>query len=250
MNKDESVDNLESNEESNQRPYELMNHRYNIDPRTSDSLTSEAFSKYFYPSFYERLQRMDIKRSIVNELHKPIRKHFKRRRVIVKGFDDIFQADLVDVQKFSRENYGNKYILTILDLFTKRAWAVPIRPKGSKDVAAAMESVLKNLKKTPKNLQTDDGLEFMNKDFEKLMKRYNINHYSTFSKLKAQSVERLNRTLKNQMWKEFNVRGSYNYTRILDTLLKKYNSTEHRTIGLPPNKVDHSNRYDVLKKNV
>ena len=55
---------------------------------------------------------------LAEELHKPIRKHFKKRRVISKHVDDIWAADLVDMQYYSRSNKGYKYILMIIDVFS------------------------------------------------------------------------------------------------------------------------------------
>ena len=190
----------------------------------------------------------EIKRSLVNELHKPIRYNFPRRKVIVKGFNDLFQVDLIDMQKYSRFNKGNKYLLTIIDCFTKKAWAVPIKSKSGPDVAAAMGTVLASLDNPPKYIAHDAGGEFINPSFSRLMKQYNITEYNIYSDTKAQTVERFNRTLKTLMWKEFNFRGSYDYLAFLDSLLLKYNSTPHRsTGGVAPNKVDQSNRYDVMR---
>ncbi|KAK9738209.1 hypothetical protein QE152_g10038 [Popillia japonica] len=101
-----------------------------------------------------------------------------------------------------------------------------------------MEKILKI--KSPKNLQTDQGKEFFNNKFKKLMKKYNVNHYSTFSEKKAAIVERVNRTLKNLMWKEFSYRGTYRWVDLLKEIVYKYNNTKHRTIDMKP--------IDVTKK--
>lgn len=191
---------------------------------------------------------METKRSIVNELHKPLRHNFPRRKVIVKGFNDLFQADLVDLKKLSKENKDVKYLLTVIDCFTKKAWAKPLMSKKGGEVSIAMESILKTLDKPPKFLCHDAGKEFNNRVFKNLMKKYGITNYNAYSDLKAQTVERFNRTLKEKMWREFNVRGSYDYLSFLETLLNDYNNKIHRSTGLPPNEVNESNRYDVMKK--
>lgn len=149
------------------------------------------------------------KRILIEELHRQARKNFKRRRVITKGIDDLWQADLVEMRSFSVYNKGYNYLLTIIDTFSKFAWGVAVRTKTGVEVTQAIESVFKKYRRIPKNLQTDDGKEFFNQDFNKLMLKYSINHYSTYSVLKASIVERFNRTLKNMMWKEFSFTGSY-----------------------------------------
>ena len=55
----------------------------------------------------------------VYTLHKPTRKPKKHRKTIAHGIDAIHQADLVDVSALSRENKGNKFILTNIDIFSK-----------------------------------------------------------------------------------------------------------------------------------
>lgn len=89
----------------------------------------------------------------------------------------------------------------------------------------------------PKNLQTDDGKEFFNNNFSTLLKKYNINHYSTYSTMKASIVERFNRTLKEKMWKNFSLTGSYNWINSLQKMLFDYNHTIHRTIKTEPSNV-------------
>lgn len=78
------------------------------------------------------------------------------------------------------------------------------------------------------------------------MKSLDINHYSTFSALKASIVERFNRTLKNMMWKEFSNNGNYRWTGLLNKLVSKYNSTRHHTIKMRPIDVGPSNEVHLL----
>ena len=72
---------------------------------------------------------------LANELHKPIRRKFEKRRVIITGknsnspIDNTWTADLVDMQPYSRWNKGYKYLLTVLDVFSKYAWVIPIKDK-------------------------------------------------------------------------------------------------------------------------
>lgn len=190
---------------------------------------------------------MEIKRTVVNELHKPARKNFKRRRTIVKGLHDLFQADLVEMIPYAKVNKGFKYILVVINAFSKFAWAKPLKTKNGRDVTKAMRSILVTIK-PPKNLQTDQGKEFFNADFQKLMKDFNINHYTTYSSVKASIVERLNRTLKGLMWKEFSYRGNYKWTDILAKLVTKYNNTYHKTIGMKPINVNSKNENVILKQ--
>ena len=80
------------------------------------------------------------------------------------------------------------------------------------------------------------------------MQEYNINHYSTFSNLKASIVERCIRTIKNQMWKQFSLQGNYKWLNILDKIVSKYNNTKHSVIGISPAKVTKKNEKEILAR--
>jgi transposase InsO family protein len=190
----------------------------------------------------------DLKRKIVDELHKPARVHFPRRNTVVKGINDLYQADLIEMKPHSRINKGFKYILTIINCFTKVADALPLKDKKGKSVAEAMEIAIKRDKNKIKHLQTDDGKEYFNKDFAALMKKYKINHYSTKSEVKAAIIERFNRTLKGAMYKMFSRRGSYVWYDMLPDLISEYNNKFHRTIGMKPIQVNRKNAKKVLKR--
>lgn len=190
---------------------------------------------------------MDIKSQIVNELHKPARRNFPRRNTVIKGLKDLyFQADLVEMIPFSRINKGNKYILFVINCFTKFAYGVPLKDKSAKSVTKAMENLLNYTK--IKHLQTDDGTEYFNKLFKALMKKHNINHYSTNSEKKATIIERFNRTIKGMMYKKFSQRGSYIWYDILENLVQDYNNKYHRTIGMKPIQVNKKNEKLVMNR--
>lgn len=189
----------------------------------------------------------NIKETVVDELHKPARKTYRRRRTIVKGLNDLLQADLVEMQPYARFNKGYRYILVVINTFSKYVWTEPLKSKKGNDVTTAMKNILDKANK-PKNLQTDLGKEFYNKEFKKLMDEYKINHYSTFSNLKASIVERVNRTLKNIMWKNFSNQGSYKWYTILPYIVEKYNTTIHRTTGFKPIDVNKKKEKNILLK--
>lgn len=177
------------------------------------------------------------KEGIAYELHKPARKTFGRRKIITKGLYDVYQSDLIDMSSYSRENKGYRYILVLIDVYSKYAWARPLKSKTGKDVAAAMGNILMNLKRVPKFLHTDKGTEYYNYHFKDLMKKYNMKHYSVHSTMKACVAERFIRTLKTNMFREFSARGSYTWLNLLQTLIDKYNSTVHSTIKMKPKDV-------------
>ena len=170
---------------------------------------------------------------LADELHKPIRKKFKQRKVLVSGTDAIWTADLVDMQSFSKSNNGFKYILMIIDVFSKYGWPIPLKTKTGPEVTKVFRDLWKT-QKTPQKLWTDKGKEFYNKSMKELLEKNNAELYSTENEERFSIVERWNRTIKRNMWKYFIANNTMKYIEILPNLIKKYNNTYHRSIKCTP----------------
>ena len=175
----------------------------------------------------------NIKKTIADELHAPARRNFPRRKVIMRGIDETWQADLVDMQKYSTVNKGYNFLLTVIDNVSKYAWGIPLKNKTGVELAKALKELFKK-GRVPKNLHVDKGTEFYNRQVKTLLETYKVHLYSTFSEKKASICERFNRTLKNNMWKQFSVQGSYKWIRILPELMQCYNNRVHRSIKMKP----------------
>jgi hypothetical protein len=188
------------------------------------------------------------KEQIVNEIHRSARKNFKRRSVVLKGIDDLWQADLIDIQKYHTVNKGYKYILIVIDTFSKYAWCIPIKSKTKTEVKNAFDLIIKSSIRKPKNLQTDFGKEFYNNEFNCYLKSLKVNHYSTYSIKKASIVERLIKTIKFKLYKYFSLIGNYKWVgKPLDDIIKFYNLTVHRTTKFKPVDVNFDNEIQVIK---
>lgn len=180
-----------------------------------------------------------VKQHVVEELHKPARKIYPRRRVILKSIDDIWMSDLAELIPYKNINKGYKYLLVVIDCFSKFLWTIALKNKTGKEVTNAMAKILAG-GRLPKNLQTDNGTEYYNSEFKKLMSKYKINHYSTYTSMKAMMAERVIRTIKNNLYKQFSLRGNYKWYDIIGDITSKYNSTVHRTIKMKPKDVNNS----------
>ena len=172
-------------------------------------------------------------KQLADELHKPVKKKFPRRRVISKSIDEIWAADLVEMQQFSKWNKGYKYLLMVIDVFSKFGWIVPLKNKTGETVAAAFKNIL-NGGRIPKFIWTDKGKEFYNKNMKKLLDLHKITLYSTENEEKSSVVERWNRTIKNKMWKRFTQQSSTHYLNMLPEILDEYNNQKHRSIKMSP----------------
>ena len=189
-------------------------------------------TKYHFGLGKNKTKQNSWKEKIANELHKPIKRKFLRLSLIVFSKDEIWSVDLVDIQAFSSFNKRFKYILTVIDVFSKYAWAVPIKDKSAASVTKAFEKIISD--RIPKKLWVDEGKEFYNTTFKKLLDKYKMDMYSTFNEGKAVVIERFNRTLKNIMWKYFTANNTRFYLDALDQMVKNYNENVHSTIKMTP----------------
>ena len=131
------------------------------------------------------------------------------------------------MQPFSKYNNGVKYLLTVIDIFSKYGWILPLKSKTGVEVASALEKVFKERK--PDKLWVDKGTEFYNSHVKKL-----VSLYSTENEEKSSVVERWNRTIKEKMFKYFSANSTRRYIDILDKLVNQYNDTIHSSIHMTP----------------
>lgn len=177
-------------------------------------------------------------------IHKPLTKKFARRRTIVSGINDQFQADLIDMQKFKKTNSNHSYILTVIDVFSKYAWAVPLENKGGKNVANKLQKIFSQ--KVCRSFQTDKGREFYNSEVKHILQNKNIHHFSTENDdIKAACIERFNRTLQLKLNRWFTKTKTFKWIDVLEDLVKAYNNSYHSSIRMSPKDVSHENEEDV-----
>ena len=181
-------------------------------------------------------------------LHKPIRKNFQRRKYVARGINEQWQADLVEMQHHSRENHGMRYILFVIDIFSRYTYARPLKTKSGPDVALALESIINESEATPKLLQTDLGKEFYNHHVDSLLSKHNIELFSVHSDKKASLVERVQRTIKERMYRAFTYQGSYKWLDLLPQIIESYNNSYHRGLKHIPSKVNKQNETEVWLK--
>ena len=177
-----------------------------------------------------------------------IKKKFPRRRVIARFPNDLWMADLIEYPNLRFHNKGYKFVLLVVDCFTKRIWTVPIKKKTKELTADAMEKVL--TESAPVMLVTDGGREFFNSDFQKVLVSYGISHFRTPTKTKwkASMAERAIRTIKTRIDRIMQKRKTKVWIDIIDQVVENYNNTPHSSHGFIPLQVTDENRRQVYKK--
>ena len=168
-------------------------------------------------------------------LHKPVNKKFKRKSIITTFIDELWQADLCDLKDLAKYNKGYKYLLNVIDCFSKYAWSMPLKTKTGREVTDAFQQIVEKDGRIPMKLNTDKGKEFKNEVFQKWLADKNIIFFTANNPdIKAAIVERFNRTLKAKMFKYFTWKQTWAYLDILPELMSGYNAKIHSSTGVAP----------------
>ena len=197
----------------------------------------------------DKVKRTDIEdflsKQDVYTLHKPLRHRFRRRKILARHIGHIFAADLIDVKKIRKENFGRKYILIMIDVFSRYAYAAAMKNKTGNETLRAIRDIFSQARTPPLKIFADKGREFYNKTVKKYLKSKRILLYSTENETKASIVERFIRSFKSRLFKIFTARNSLNYTSIIDDVMLGLNNRYHRGIGRAPSEVNKRNQREV-----
>ena len=189
-----------------------------------------------------------LQRQEAYSLQRPLRRRFKRNRVITLGIDDQWDADLMDMTKFSKTNNGYAHVLIVIDIFSKFLWMRPLKDKKGENVTMAFEDILEN-GRHPQRTRTDKGQEFRSKAFNALLKGRDIEHlYAQNTEVKANYAERVIKTVKAKIYRYMTYKQSDRYIDHLQDFADNYNTTYHRTIDTAPNKVTKSKETNLWWK--
>ena len=172
----------------------------------------------------------------INEIYsKPPRKNYPTNKTDVHHIDDTWSLDILDLKDYGPENNrGYRYVLVIIDNFSKYGWTVPIKNKNAQTIKDSFENILINSKRSPNLIETDRGKEFYKKIFQDFLNKDNIELYSRNSLYEAVFAERFNRTIRDLLKKIVFERGDANWIGVLPTITKQYNNRIHSSTKLTP----------------
>ena len=104
---------------------------------------------------------------LTNEFHKPIIRKFKRRKAYSSFKYNFWGVDLADMQLISKYNKGIRYLLCVINLFSKYAWAVLLKDKKGITIVNAFQSILNSSERKPDKIWVDQGSKFCKNSFKK-----------------------------------------------------------------------------------
>ena len=195
------------------------------------------------------LKRMENSKILAEELHKPVINKFNKRKVYSQFKDNIWGADLADMQSLRRKNKGIRYLLCAIDLYIKYAFIIPLKDKKGISIVNAFNKIMKQSNRQPNKIWIDQGGEFYNHNFKIWLSHNDIIMYSTYNEGKSVVAERFIRTLKNKLYKHMTATGKNVYYDVLDYVVNEYNNTKHNTIKMKPIDVEDNERVYIDEHN-
>jgi transposase InsO family protein len=192
-----------------------------------------------------------IKKHVSYQLHKKQPKKIQSHMVAFTP-DQIWQLDLLDMHNYGQQNKGNKWILLGIDVFTRRAFALPMKNKTSEEVLSAFKRIIQEQERQPEKLITDNGSEFINKDFQNFLREKQILHETNEPQYHPTlgMIDRLSRTIKEKIYKTFTNNNTTDWVDSLDNIMDSYNSAPHASIGniAPADALKHTD--DIREMNI
>ena len=178
------------------RAYEIArNRKYDGYQRALASMVYKFFDK-------KTGSGASVNEQLAEEVHKQVTKKFKRRKVYARFKDNIWAADLAEMESLSSKNKNVKYLLCVIDVFTKYAWVKPLKDKKGKTVLNAFIEIVNESNRKPNKLWVDQGREFYNKLMQEWLDNNDILMYSTHNEGKSVIAERFIKTLKSKIYKK------------------------------------------------
>ena len=172
----------------------------------------------------------------INEIYsKPPKKYYPTNKTNVYHIDDIWSLDILDLKDYGPENNrGYRYVLVVIDNFSKFGWTVPLKNKNALTIKDSFENILISSKRKPYLIESDRGKEFYNNIFQDFLNKNNIKLYSRNSSYGAVFAEKFNRTIRDLLKKVVFEHGDAKWIDILPTITKQYNNRIHSSTKLTP----------------
>lgn len=152
--------------------------------------------------------------------------------------------DLIDMRNITDNGY--EWILTVIDLFSKRGWAVAIKQKNN--VVQGLTKIFKETNVLPKSIRSDNGKEFVDKNVKEFLSKNNIKQVfsSTYTPQSNGNVERFNAIIKGLIRRS----RDEQWVKLLPTLVNNYNNSYQRIIKMTPMQAQEAENKDIVHENI
>ena len=178
-------------------------------------------------------------------LHEPRRIHFDRRRVYVPHMTAQFGMDLKDIQSESRYNNKKRYLLVVINMFSRMAYIEPLSKKTGIEVVKGLTKIFSRCGPLPQKIQVDKGTEFYNEAVKRFLTEKGIQLFSVQSGLKCVVIERFIRTIFGKIQRYLTHNNTRKFVDKLEYFENLYNNSYHRMIKMRPIEVCEKNSEQV-----
>ena len=208
-------------------------------------LTPQAINKYLKDNGYAGFTADKIK-NYLNSLQttQTSKTQYSKVSYVAEGAKEQYQIDLVYMPS-SWFNHNYKYLLTCVDVFSKKGDLIPLKDRTQDTVTDAFSQILSHIG-IPKTIYSDQGSEFKNASFQKLLDKHNIQ--IIFALGHAPFVEAFNKNIKGKLIKYMKLHNTKNWSDFLPQVLNAYNNTKHSATGVAPNNVSSKNELEIAMK--
>ena len=191
-------------------------------------------------------------KKFINEIYsKPQKKYYSTNKTDVYHIDDTWSLDILDLKDYGPENNrGYRYVLVIIDNFSKFGWTVPIKNKNAQTIKDSFENISINSKRSPNLIETDRGKEFYNNIFQDFLNKNNIKLFSRNSSYGAVFAERFNHTIRDLLKRPVFEKGDGNWTDVIPIITKQYNNRLHSSTKLSPKDASLKKNEGFVYKNL
>ena len=188
----------------------------------------------------------------INEIYsKPPKKFYPTNKTNVYHIDDIWSLDILELKDYGPENNKEyRYVLVVIDNFSKFGWTVPLKNKNALTIKDSFENRIISSKRKPNLIETDRGKEFYNNIFQDFLNKNNIKLYSRNTELGAVFAERFNRTIRDLLKRPVFEKGDGKWIDVLPTITKQYNNRIHSSTKLTPKDASLKKNEGFVYKNL
>ena len=197
------------------------------------------------------MTQKNIKIFINGIYSKPPKRNYATNKTDAYFIDDIWSLDILDLKDYGPENNrGYRYVLVVIDNFSKFGWTIPLKNKNAQTIKDSFENILISSKRKPKLIESDRGKDFYNNIFQDFLNKNNIKLYSRNTSLGAVFAERFNRTIRDLLKKVVFERGDANWIDVLPSITKQYNNRIHSSTKLSPKDASLKKNEGFVYKNL
>ena len=188
----------------------------------------------------------------INEIYsKPPKRNYITNKTDVYYIDDIWNLDTLYLRDYGPENNRvYRYVLVVIDNFSKNGWTIPLKNKNAQIIEDSFENILIDSKRKPNLIESDRGKEFYNNIFQDFLNKNNIKLYSRNSSYGTVFAEGFNRTLRDLPKRPVFEKGDGKWIDILQTITKQYNNRVHTSTKLSPKDASLKKNEGYVYKNL